>query len=99
MRQLPLTHEFKKVSREVIWFEPPEIALLQPIRFIAYAMTYGSHEAMQQIRQFYSDQELLEALNQAPPGIFDGRSWAYWNLMLDRYPAPALPERKFGIAK
>ena len=36
-----------------------------------------------------------EALDRAPPGIFDPRSWAYWNLKLGRYPAPALPRRAF----
>ena len=39
--------------------------------------------------------ELREVLDHAPPGIFNGRSWAYWNLKLGRTPAPPLPERRF----
>jgi hypothetical protein len=79
----------------VIWFESPEVAVAEPIRFLAYVMTYGSHSDMKTVRQYVSDEELQDALIHAPPGIFDPRSWAYWNLMMGRYPAPPLPERKF----
>jgi hypothetical protein len=36
------------------------------------------------------------ALDRAPPGIIDPRSWAYWNSKMGRYPAPPLPKRRFG---
>ena len=65
-----------------------------PIRFLTYAMTYGTHEDMNVVRQYVSDEELREVLDQASPGIFDARSWAYWNVMLGSYPAPPLPERQ-----
>jgi hypothetical protein len=33
-------------------------------------------------------------LEHPPPGVFDARSWAYWNLVLaGRPPAPPLPTR------
>jgi hypothetical protein len=35
-----------------------------------------------------------EALDKAPPGIIDPRSWAYWNLTIaGRYPPPPMPRR------
>jgi len=37
--------------------------------------------------------ELCEVLDHAPPGIFDRRSWAYWNLKCGREPVPPLPTR------
>jgi hypothetical protein len=40
------------------------------------------------------DEALRYALDHAPAGVFDPRSWSYWNLILGRYPAPPLPERK-----
>ena len=95
MKPILLTPEFEEVSRHVIWFEEPEQSTADPVRFIAYAMTYGTHEDMKVVRKQFSDDELTEALDKAPPGIFDGRSWAYWNLKLDRYPAPPMPERSF----
>jgi hypothetical protein len=42
------------------------------------------------------DEDLREALRNAPPGIIDARSLAYWYLMLDVEPVPPLPVRSFG---
>jgi hypothetical protein len=85
-----------EVARRIIWFEKPEKALADPIRFMAYAMTYASHESMRVIRQYVSDDEIRQALDNAPPGIIDPRSWAYWNLKMGRFPPPPLPKRTFG---
>lgn len=95
MKTLPLTPELEVVARRVIWFEEPKQALADPVRFIAYAMTYGVHEDMKVVRSQFSDEDLIEVLDHAPPGIFDGRSWAYWNLKLGRSPAPPMPQRRF----
>lgn len=95
MLPIPLTSEIEAVARKVIWFEPPEQAVADPIRFLAYAMTYGEAADMVTIRRYVSDEELSDALLKAPPGIFDARSWAYWNLVTGRYPAPPMPERTF----
>ncbi|CDI04049.1 conserved hypothetical protein [Candidatus Competibacter denitrificans Run_A_D11] len=91
---IPLTPEIQAVARRVIWFEEPERALQNPVRFLAYAMTYATHEDMQMIRHYVTDEQFREALDQVPPGIIDQRSWAYWNLKFNRYPAPPLPVRQ-----
>lgn len=93
MKRLPLTPEIAAIARRVVWFEEPAQALTDTARFVAYAMTYGVHEDMEAIRRWLSDDELREALDNAPAGVFDPRSWAYWNLKLGRYPAPPMPER------
>ncbi|MGH8475207.1 MAG: hypothetical protein ACRER2_05455 [Methylococcales bacterium] len=93
MRALASTPEMRAMAARVIWFEEAEKALADPVRFVAYALTYGAHEDTRILRSYYSDDELREALDQAPPGIFDPRSWAYWNNILGRYPAPPLPQR------
>jgi hypothetical protein len=51
---------------------------------------------MRVIRRYVSDDDFREALDQAPPGIIDARSWAYWNSKLGRYPAPPIPVRRIG---
>ena len=78
------------IARRVIWFEEPEAALAFPYRFLAYAMTYATHEDVREIRRH------IDALDHAPPGIIDPRSWAYWNSKMGRPPAPPMPERRFG---
>lgn len=42
---------------------------------------YRIREDMRVIRQYVSDDGFREALDRAPPGIIDPRSWAYWNLL------------------
>jgi len=93
MKPIPLNAPMLEVARRIIWFEPAPQALAQPARFLAYAMTYARHEDMQIIRRYVSDDDIREALNLAPAGIMDPRSWAYWNCKMGRYPAPPLPRR------
>lgn len=94
MKSLPLTPEIEAIARRVNWFESTAPAVANPARFLAYVMTYGDDADMREIRRILSDSDLREALDRAPAGIFDPRSWAYWNLKLGRYPTPPMPERE-----
>ena len=96
MKPVPVTREMLEISRRIVWLEEPERALQDPIRFIAYAMAYARHKDMRFIRQHFGDEDFREALDKAPPGIVDPRSWAYWNVKLGRFPPPPLPKRTFG---
>lgn len=99
MKGIPLNPLTSQIARRVIWFEAAVQALARPVRFLAYAMTYARHEDMQVIRRYVSDDEFREALDLAPAGIIDPRSWAYWNLKMGRYPAPPMPVRKFAAGQ
>ena len=96
MRSIPITAETLKAAQQVIWFEEPEKALANPIRLMAYAMTYATPENMRLLRRYVSDDEIREALDAAPPGIIDPRSWVFWNLKMGRFPPPPMPKRTFG---
>lgn len=91
MKPLPMTGELEAIARRVVWFEPPEEALADPVRFLAYAAGYASFEDMAVIRRYFTDDEFRAALDNAPPGIVPARAWSYWNVMLGRYPVP--PQR------
>ncbi len=93
MRPLPCTPDLLSVAPRVIWFEPPEQALANPIRFLAYVMTYATPEEVAVVQRYVDLDDLREALEHAPPGIIDKRSWAYWNAVIGRYPAPPMPRR------
>lgn len=93
MKPLPLALDLLALAPRIIWFEPPEQALADPIRFLAYLMTYGTLEDIAVVRRYLDMDDFREALDRAPPGIFDERSWAYWNVMAGRYPAPPMPRR------
>lgn len=94
MRQLPLTAEIESIARRVVWFEEPRQAISITPRFLAYVMTYGTINDVAVIGNYLSENELRQALDSAPAGIFDERSWAYWNVKLGRYPVPPMPERQ-----
>ncbi len=96
MKPIPLNPETEPIARRIVWFEEPAQALEDPIRFMAYAMVYATHDDMKALRRYVSDEDFREALDKAPPGIIDPRSWAYWNSKMGRYPAPSMPKRTFG---
>jgi hypothetical protein len=96
MTPIPLNPETEAVARRMIWFEPPAQALAEPIRFLAYVMAGATPADLFVLRRYVSDEDFREALDHAPPGIIDARSWAYWNLRMGRDPAPPMPVRRLA---
>jgi hypothetical protein len=93
MKSLPNAEDLLTVAPRVVWFEPPEKALANPVRFLAYLMTYGTLDEIAVVRRYLDLDDFREALEHAPAGIIDERSWAYWNVMTGRYPVPPMPRR------
>ncbi len=96
MTPFPLTADTEALARRLLWFEEPAQALADPVRFVAYALARATHEDMKVLRTYLDDDDIRAVLDQAPPGIIDARSWAYWNAWVGRYPAPPMPVRRFG---
>lgn len=93
MKPIPLNADIEAVARRLVWFESPADALADPIRFMAYVFVNATVEDLAIVKRYVSDEEFVEALDKAPPGIIDPRSWAYWNSRFGRYPAPPMPTR------
>jgi hypothetical protein len=93
VKPLPCTDDLLSVAPRVIWFEPPERALADPVRFLTYVMTYATPEEIAVVRRHVRLEDFREALEQVAPGIMDERSWAYWNIVTGRYPVPPMPRR------
>ncbi len=96
MKTIPLTPETEALARRLVWFEEPLAALSDTVRFLAYAFARATHEDMGILRKYLDDEDFREALERAPAGIIDARSWAYWHSKFGRYPAPPLPVRRLG---
>jgi hypothetical protein len=96
MKPLPQTPELLNAARRIIWFEPPEQALQTPLKLLAYAFKHSTGEDMALLLEHVGEAGLIEALDNAPPGIIDPRSWSYWNAKVGRYPAPPMPARSLG---
>jgi hypothetical protein len=100
MKSLPLNDDTIALAKRIIWFEAPQQALADPVRLLAYAFKYADIEDISALRTAYSEEDLRNALINAPPGIIDARSWAYWNLILrDLSPPPPMPTRTFDETK
>ena len=93
--KLPITQELLIVASHVVWFKSPEDTLSNTIHFLAYLMTYGVHEDLKIVNKYLTIKDFVEALENAPPGVMDPRSWAYWNVVCDRIPIPPIPKRSF----
>jgi hypothetical protein len=93
MKPFPVTPEILNVACRVVWFKEPEEELADPVHFLAHVMTYGTAEDLKVLQGIVGKDEFREVLEKAPPGIFDARSWAYWNLKCGRQPVPPLPTR------
>ncbi len=94
---IPLNDATRTVAKRLVWFEPPELALKEAVRFLAYAFAHARDQDMRVLRTLVTDSELRFALQNAPPGIIDAKSWAYWHLMLDLGEAPSLPTRQLDL--
>lgn len=93
MKALPANEELLAVARRVVWFKPPEATLADVPFFVAHLLTYSTPADVKIAGRYLTADQLREALDAAPPGVFDARSWNYWNIMLGRNPAPPRPVR------
>lgn len=93
IKPLPLNPELMSVAQKSVWFQPPDVTLNNSVHFLAYAMTYCTQETVSVLRRYLSDDEIRFALDNAPPGVFDKKSWCYWNVIVGRDSMPPLPIR------
>lgn len=63
VRPLPHSPDLPAVAPRVIWFEEPEKALSDPVRFAVYVMTYGTPEDVAVLQRYLGEDE------------YSGRPW------------------------
>ena len=93
MKPLPHTPEFVRAAKRIVWFKRPDEALDNPVELLAHAMKHATDEDMALLLDHVGENGLREAIEDAPAGIIDARSWSYWNAKIGRFPAPPAPER------
>jgi hypothetical protein len=82
------------VAKRVVWFKAPDDAVKDVKLFPAHVMTYGTLTDITTTLQYFSEKDFEAVLNDPPPGVFDRRSWTYWNVRYHREPVPELPKRQ-----
>lgn len=91
------SRDLRMVAKRVVWFKKPEDALQDTRLFLAHVMTYGTLSDITTTLQYFSESDFEAVLDDPPPGVFDRRSWTYWNVRYHREPVPALPMRRFDL--
>jgi hypothetical protein len=91
---LPHSPTLLNIARRLVWWLPPEEALEYPTRFLAQVMTLGTWDDVQSAQAAVGKDRLREVLLDAPPGVFDQRSWHYWHHVFGITPVPPLPSRR-----
>ena len=86
--------ELEGIAGRLFWWKSAQEALADRKRFLAQVMVYGTAEDVVAVRRSFSDAELREVLADAPAGLFDPRSWAYWHLVLGLEAPSELPRRR-----
>jgi hypothetical protein len=84
----------RDLARRLVWWLEPDAALADRRRFLAQAMTDANLDEMRLIRDVYGDDALRAVLADAPPGVFDRRSWDYWHVKLGFDHVPPMPVRR-----
>jgi hypothetical protein len=92
----PAAHDtrLRDLAAKLFWWKGPDEALADERRFLTQAMTYGNWEDMELVRSIYGVDALRAVLSDAPPGVFDRRSWSYWHARFGVAPVPPLPRRR-----
>jgi hypothetical protein len=93
MKPLPHNAELLGVAERTVWYKPPDQAIADQPNFVAHVLTYGDQDDVKALRRYLSLDDIRELLDHAPAGVFDERSWSYWNAMVGRFPAPPMPRR------
>ncbi|MDZ4287143.1 MAG: hypothetical protein U0984_04250 [Prosthecobacter sp.] len=83
----------EEIARRVAWWKEPVETLAATDEFLCRVMMWGTWEDCVAMLAEYGRDAFRKALSDAPPGILDARSWAYWRGRLGLPSAP-LPERR-----
>ena len=86
--------DLQTVAKRVVWFKEPEDAIKDVKLFLAHVMTYGTLTDIATTLRYFSEDDFKSVLVDPPPGVFDRRSWTYWNVRYQREPVPDLPKRQ-----
>lgn len=89
--------DLEKVAKRVVWFKTPADTLKDLKLFLAHLMTYGSLNDVSTALKYFSEADLEAVVRDPPPGVFDKRSWVFWNVRYHREPVPPLPKRNIPL--
>ena len=91
---LPPTPAMLAIAKRVVWFKPPEETLQDPVFFLCHLMNYTDPADFIAVSEYATPEHFRYAIDRAPAGVFDARSWAYWKIQCGRKAVPPWPVRR-----
>jgi hypothetical protein len=88
-----MTTALEEIARRVNWYTPPDQLLANPKLFLAQVMARAGIDDLLTVQRMFSSEDLRKAYQDAPPGLFTKRAWAYWGLILTGDANLPMPER------
>jgi hypothetical protein len=80
--------EVETWAKKYVWWETPERALARRELLLCQMMQLGTWDDVGKARRLFGDAAFKEALEHAPAGVLDAKSWRYWHLFFDLAPRP-----------
>ena len=71
-----------KVAVAVNWYAEPEKLLANTELFLNQVMARGDLKEVCIAQEHYSTEQFQSAYENAPPGLYGPKSWAFWGLKL-----------------
>jgi hypothetical protein len=81
------------IASRVCWWQPAEETLSDTPLFLCRVMTWGTWDDASFCLDRFGKEAFRTALESAPPGLLDPRSWHYWHNRLGMLPVPEMPQR------
>ena len=79
-----MNRELIEIAKRINWFDNPETLVKNTDRFLCYFMQYCQAKDIAVVKKHFSQQQFKKALDNAPLGIIDARSKAYWEIVLPK---------------
>ncbi len=83
-----------ELARRYVWWKPPAQTLERPAYLLCQLMQLGTYDDVRAAMTVVGEAAFREALDTAPPGVLDERSWNFWHLRLHGQPPPPMPTRQ-----
>lgn len=86
----------RQLARRYVWWQEADQTLDDEVLLLCQLMQLGTPADLQAARRMFGDDAFRAALNNAPPGVLDARSWNFWHLVLMHHAPPAMPARSIA---
>ena len=84
--------QLRDLAAKLIWWQPPEVSLLDTRRLVAQVMNLGTWNDVKFAQQHFGLDAFRDALALAQPGWFEVSSWSLWHHAFGLL-VPDLPKR------